>query len=78
MLKQMADILSPPLAAIIIGSRRQGRPTAPDAWMLSRITPVPRTLPVRNIGSAVHHWQSLIQLQWSLKVFYQNISAEVS
>jgi hypothetical protein len=47
----MADILGPPLAVIINCSLQQG--TVPDAWKLSRITPLPKTLPVCNIESDI-------------------------
>ena len=50
-LRQMAHILGPPLAAIINCSLRQG--TVPDVWKLSRITPLPKTLPVCSIESDV-------------------------
>lgn len=50
-LKQMAHILGPPLAAIINCSLRQG--IVPDIWKLSRITPLPKTMPVQSIESDV-------------------------
>ena len=50
-LKELADFLAAPVAAIINSSLQQG--VVPDQWKISRITPVPKLFPPRFIESDI-------------------------
>ena len=49
LLKELADIVAAPICSIINNSLRQG--VVPHQWKVSRITPLPKCNPVRNIES---------------------------
>lgn len=47
LLKYLADVLAAPVCSLINSSIRQG--VVPSQWKLSRVTPIPKCSPVRNI-----------------------------
>ena len=47
----MAYYLAAPLASIINSSHRQG--IVPDQWKISRITPIPKVFPPKDVESDV-------------------------
>ena len=47
LLRSLADVLAAPICALINSSFRQGM--IPVQWQMSRISPIPKTIPVRNI-----------------------------
>ena len=51
LLKELADVLAAPICALVNTSIRQG--VVPTQWKMSRISPIPKCLPVRNIESDI-------------------------
>ena len=47
----MADVLAAPICAVVNSSFRQG--IIPDQWMISRVTPIPKIIPVRTIENDI-------------------------
>ena len=51
LLKSLADVLAAPICALVNTSIRQG--TVPTQWKMSRISPIPKCLPVRNVETDI-------------------------
>ena len=51
LLRVLADVLAAPLCALINTSLRQGK--VPEQWRIARISPIPKTFPVRNVETDV-------------------------
>ena len=51
LLRELADVLAAPICAVINSSFRQG--IIPDQWMISRVTPIPKIIPVRTIENDI-------------------------
>jgi len=51
LLRELADVLAAPICAVVNSSFRQG--IIPDQWMISRVTPIPKIIPVRTIENDI-------------------------
>jgi hypothetical protein len=71
LLRSLAEVLAAPICALINSSFRQG--VIPVQWKMSRISPIPKTFPVRNIETDLRPIAITCPISKVAEFFYRKV-----